>query len=273
MAPVTIGEVLNRLRGEFPEITVSKIRYLDAEGLVQPDRSEGGYRKFSAEDIERLRYVLRAQRDRFLPLAKIREELARLDRGLPVETPGPPTAAASSIPVGAPTGAQARAGGTVAPATAAPTSATPGGGNPLVPPQEPPPRARPSIFDLGVGELRLSESELAERSGLSTLDVTELRSAGILGNDATFDAVDLAIAKAAAELMGAGGLEPRHLRMYSRFVDNEVAQHEPRVRTLLRQRNPDSHVAARKGLDDAVNAANDLHRLLLGRAMRDLLGN
>ena len=59
----TIGEVLNRLKDEFDDITISKIRFLEAEGLITPDRTESGYRKFTAADIDRLRYVLRAQRD------------------------------------------------------------------------------------------------------------------------------------------------------------------------------------------------------------------
>lgn len=71
-----IGEVLDRLRGEFPDITVSKIRYLEAEGLVTPGRSRSGYRRFTAADVERLRAVLRLQRDEYLPLRVIR---ARLD--------------------------------------------------------------------------------------------------------------------------------------------------------------------------------------------------
>jgi DNA-binding transcriptional MerR regulator len=78
----TIGRVLEMIRGEFPDISVSKLRYLEAEGLVSPDRQQpSGYRRFSERDVERLLYVLRAQRDRYLPLKVIREELEALDRG------------------------------------------------------------------------------------------------------------------------------------------------------------------------------------------------
>jgi DNA-binding transcriptional MerR regulator len=79
----TIGEVLNRLKDEFDDITISKIRFLEAEGLINPDRTESGYRKFTGPDIDRLRYVLRAQRDRYLPLKVIKDELDRIDAGLP----------------------------------------------------------------------------------------------------------------------------------------------------------------------------------------------
>ncbi|MEU0881800.1 MerR family transcriptional regulator [Lentzea sp. NPDC005914] len=72
---MSIGAVLSQLRPEFPEVTISKIRFLEAEGLVRPARTASGYRQFSAADVERLRFVLSAQRDRYLPLKVIREQL------------------------------------------------------------------------------------------------------------------------------------------------------------------------------------------------------
>ncbi|MGF7239217.1 MAG: MerR family transcriptional regulator [Frankia sp.] len=86
---ITIGEVLDRLRSDFPDVTLSKIRYLEAEGLVEPARTSSNYRKYSAADVERLRYVLGAQRDRYLPLRVIKEELAALDHGRDPTAPGP----------------------------------------------------------------------------------------------------------------------------------------------------------------------------------------
>ena len=78
----TIGVVLEMIRPEFPDISVSKLRYLETEGLISPDRQQpSGYRRFSQQDIDRLLYVLRAQRDRYLPLKVIREELEAIDRG------------------------------------------------------------------------------------------------------------------------------------------------------------------------------------------------
>jgi DNA-binding transcriptional MerR regulator len=71
-----IGEVLSQLRGEFPDISPSKIRFLEAEGLIEPARSSSGYRRFSSADIQRLRYILTMQRDSYLPLRVIRERLA-----------------------------------------------------------------------------------------------------------------------------------------------------------------------------------------------------
>lgn len=89
---LTIGEVLAVLRDDFPDVTISKIRYLESEDLVHPQRTPSGYRKFSGADVSRLRYVLAAQRDQYLPLRVIKEHLAALDRGEPL----PPTAGGPS---------------------------------------------------------------------------------------------------------------------------------------------------------------------------------
>lgn len=103
-APRTIGQVLDAIRGEFPDISVSKLRYLESEGLISPERDHpSGYRRFQQQDVDRLLFVLRAQRDRYLPLKVIREQLDALDRGEPIpenaeapppvdQTPPPPPA-------------------------------------------------------------------------------------------------------------------------------------------------------------------------------------
>lgn len=78
---MSIGEVLTALQGEFPDVAVSKIRYLESEGLVTPQRSASGYRRFVQDDVDRLRFILRAQRDQYLPLKVIREQLEAMDSG------------------------------------------------------------------------------------------------------------------------------------------------------------------------------------------------
>ena len=83
---MSIGEVLGILKPEFPDITVSKIRFLEGAGLVQPDRSASGYRKFSEDDVARLRFVLRAQRDQYLPLRVIRQRLTDLEQAGGLDT-------------------------------------------------------------------------------------------------------------------------------------------------------------------------------------------
>lgn len=79
---MSIGEVLAQLRPDFPDVSISKIRFLETEGLVEPQRSASGYRRFSGDDIARLRYVLTVQRDHYLPLRVIKEQLEQLDRGM-----------------------------------------------------------------------------------------------------------------------------------------------------------------------------------------------
>ncbi|MGY1640782.1 MerR family transcriptional regulator [Geodermatophilus sp. SYSU D00703] len=91
---LTIGEVLTVLRDDFPDVTISKIRYLESEDLVHPQRTPSGYRKFSSADVARLRYVLAAQRDHYLPLRVIKEHLDALDRGEPLPGTAPPSAEA-----------------------------------------------------------------------------------------------------------------------------------------------------------------------------------
>ena len=79
---MNIGQVLDQLRGDFPGVTIPKIRFLEDKGLIKPERTPSGYRKFSGDDVDRLRYVLRMQRDHYLPLKVIGEHLDAIDRGL-----------------------------------------------------------------------------------------------------------------------------------------------------------------------------------------------
>src|SRR5438067_9283817 len=116
---MSIGDVLKSLREEFPEVTVSKIRFLEAEGLIEPERTPSGYRKFYQGDVARLRYILRLQRDNFMPLKIIRRKLEQFEadgaeatarpsrarpesREEPEEPPLPPTSAGDDLdtPVG-----------------------------------------------------------------------------------------------------------------------------------------------------------------------------
>jgi DNA-binding transcriptional MerR regulator len=92
-ATLSIGEVINRLRDEFPDLTVSKVRFLEGQGLIDPDRSASGYRMFGEEDVNRIQYILREQRDHFLPLKVIKSKLTAWERGEePTTAPqsGPP---------------------------------------------------------------------------------------------------------------------------------------------------------------------------------------
>lgn len=230
----TIGEVLNQLKEDFEDITISKIRFLESEGLVYPDRTESGYRKFTDDDVDRLRFVLTAQRDHYLPLKVIREQLDRLDAG------GYP--AVGAVPQsGAPVG------------VAGDEADDPDG---LA--------AAPAEVSLGI-------RELAEATGLDPAQIRALREYGVLGDrtdeKAFFDGDDLVAAKAARELLQLG-LEPRHLRMYRQFVDREMALFEQLVQPLMRQRDPEARRQAVRQLETLSALTSRLESALLARALR-----
>lgn len=97
---LTIGEVVQRLQSGYPDLSISKIRFLEDEGLVSPERTSGGYRKFSQSDVSRVEMILRLQREHFLPLAVIREKLADFDRGkIPPELARVPVGMTEPLPL------------------------------------------------------------------------------------------------------------------------------------------------------------------------------
>lgn len=97
---LTIGEVVQRLEGAYPDLSISKVRFLEEEGLVSPERTSGGYRKFSQADVSRVEMILRLQKEHFLPLAVIREKLADFDRGkIPPELARVPVGMTEPLPL------------------------------------------------------------------------------------------------------------------------------------------------------------------------------
>jgi len=184
----TIGAVLAELKDDFPDISVSKIRFLESAGLLTPQRTGAGYRSFSPADVDRLRYILTAQQERFWPLKVIREALDALDRGLAPETsaggadgrPRPPRAAAD--------------------------------------PDVPTPRQLAATSDL-----RVTGPELCAAAGLDQRTFEALGTFGLLRPDARghYDADALAVARAAGALAGYG-VEPRHLRPFRTAADREI---------------------------------------------------
>jgi DNA-binding transcriptional MerR regulator len=246
----TIGEVLNQLKGDFEDITISKIRFLESEGLVFPDRTDSGYRKFSDDDVDRLRFILTAQRDHYLPLKVIREQLERLDAG---ELPTSPAGDADAM--AATPGAMLRAPALAEALDAALSTSS------------------ERLLAPDAGDISLTVDELSDATGLPAADVRSLREYGLIGGNAdatAFDAADLLVARAARELLRMG-LEPRHLRMYLQFVDREVSLFEQVVTPLLRQRNPDARQRATEQLEQLAAMTDRLKRALLASALRESL--
>ncbi len=229
---MSIGEVLTRLRGDFPDVTISKIRFLESAGLVQPQRTASGYRKFSTTDLDRLRYILTAQRDRYLPLRVIREHLDAIARGLePAEVAGE----APRVPSVSSGGAAGGREGT---------------------------EARP---------LRLSRSELLANSGLTEQQLDQLQSFGLVRagpEPAFYDRRALAVAAAAARL-AMFGLEPRHLRPFKTAADREAGLIEQVVAPVARQRDDEAADRAAGMRSELEQLTGLLHGLLVASALDD----
>lgn len=185
---VGIGSVIDQLKPDFPELSVSKVRFLEAQGLIKPVRTPAGYRRYSAADIERLRYILGAQRDQFLPLRVIKEHLDGMNRG--VEPPS--SGSGSVVPSGTMTTSDA--------SHEAPTRSRV---HPLVSMATP----------LSEADVRLSEQEILRSANLSRDVWSEAITQGLVAadSDGSYAVADLEIARALSGLLEYG-LTPRHLR-------------------------------------------------------------
>lgn len=233
---MSIGAVLDLLRPDFPDVTISKIRFLEAEGLVTPQRAASGYRRFSAYDCARLRYVLIAQRDHYLPLKVIKARLeAQPDGELPASGSAYPVPRLVSVAT-APPGADSSA------AAVAPT------------------------------QLRLSREDLLERSGVPDALLTALLKAGVVttGPGGLFDehaVVILQCAQALAEY----GVEPRHLRAFRSAADRQSDLIAQIAGPVIKA----GKAGARDRADDLAREvaalAITLHTSLVKSAVRDVL--
>ncbi|MDT9691946.1 MerR family transcriptional regulator [Streptomyces sp. P9(2023)] len=227
---VSIGTVLNQLRDEFPEVTISKIRFLEAEGLVEPRRTASGYRKFSPQDVERLAQILRMQRDHYLPLKVIREHLDALARGEQVKLPAP--SPQRDLLDGA-AGAWAwEADGD-----------------------------RPTAARVGRAEL-LAAAEVTEE------ELVEWESYGLIapGPEGGYDAEAITVARLVADL-GRFGLEPRHLRAVKAAADREAGLVEQMVAPLRRHRNPQTRAHAEATAKELAGLSVRLHAALVQTAL------
>jgi DNA-binding transcriptional MerR regulator len=238
---MSIGEVLTLLRPEFADITISKLRFLEAEGLVEPTRTPSGYRKYSPTDIDRLRLVLAAQRDRYLPLRVIKDQLDALDRGESVVAP------------------------VVAPAVRSEKVDQPAP-SPRVPTRVGPPTE--------LGDQRLTRVQLAERSGLDEAGITDLEQYGLLvpGDTGFYGPEALTVARIAAQL-AEYGLEGRHLRPYRGTADREVGLLAQLLVPLSRQGGPNSRAQALETVHELAALCSQLHGALVRQGLRTVLGS
>lgn len=226
-AYLSIGEVLNRLRGDFADITISKIRFLESEGLIEPQRTPSGYRKFTSSDLDRLRYVLLAQRDQYLPLKVIKDNLDAMDRGLE-------PAVIAGVAAPRPRIGLATIDGEMA----------------------------PSAFG-EVSEMRLSRDELLKSSGLIDEQLVELESYGLItARGRHYDGDALAIAKAVTE-MASFGIQARHLRSFKSAADREIGLIEQVITPLTRQKSSEAKARAEEVQKEIASLSIRLHAALV----------
>jgi DNA-binding transcriptional MerR regulator len=239
---LSIGEVLAQLRGDFPGLNISKIRFLESEGLIEPERTPSGYRKFTHSDVERLRYVLTCQREHYLPLKVIREHLDAIDRGLE-----PPALNGAQVPQ-------------------VPRVVLDGDGYPA-----------PEAFRADPGDhggLRLSRTELLTAAQIEDPLLEQLESFGLVRprqgsayRSAPYDGDALVIAKTAGEL-AAFGLEPRHLRAFKTAADREVGLVEQVVSPMRRGRDAGASARAEEAITQMAALSVRLHATLVKAALR-----
>jgi DNA-binding transcriptional MerR regulator len=249
---LSIGEVLEVLRPDFPDISISKLRFLESEELVTPERTPSGYRKFFDRDVERLRYILTLQRDQFLPLKVIRQKLAGSgDAGL--EGVGSAGTSVQTSPSGDGDTSEAAARKKERRTTVAATGGSDSDGLPV---------------DLTGAQL--SRAELMDASGLSEESLRGLEEFRLLGgDDGSFDETDLVAARAAKGLIDYG-LEPRHLRMYRQFADREAAFFEQIISPLAHRRDPEARSEAYRSLQELLQLSRHMREAVLRSSLRGL---
>jgi DNA-binding transcriptional MerR regulator len=232
---MNIGQVLDELRPDFPGVTIPKIRFLEDKGLIKPERTPSGYRKFSHDDVDRLRYVLRMQRDHYLPLKVIGEHLDAIDRGLepPPLDPVVPTVPRVALA-----------------ADGLPSAAS---------------------FTRR-DQVRLSRKELLKIAGIDEALLDQLEQYGLitsLRGTGHYDTDALVIARTARELADFG-FEPRHLRAFKTAADREVGLVEQVVAPHKRGRDAAAKARAEDTVSEIAALSVRLHATLVKSGLRQV---
>jgi DNA-binding transcriptional MerR regulator len=234
---LTIGAVCKALSQEFPDISISKIRYLEDQKLLAPRRTPGGYRLYSSSDVGRLRTILRMQRDEFLPLRVIRQELAA-GRSTDEEVPRAPASDGGAAPGDARPGAALR-------------------------------RLTFSLQDRGA---LYSLEDVVEETAADPKLVAELEEYGIVrgemrGGTRYYDETEREIVRAVTEL-SRFGVAGRNLRVFKTSAERESALLQQILAPALRSRNPERRREAIETLENLAAVASHLKHLLLVRDLR-----
>ncbi|MEX0847605.1 MAG: MerR family transcriptional regulator [Ilumatobacteraceae bacterium] len=289
---LSIGEVLGLLLEEFPDVTISKIRFLESQGLIEPERTSSGYRKFFDADIERLRVILREQRENFLPLRVIRDRLdsGEIDDSGAIPMPVVPTDAPSSPAQPQPTDNVSPLNRGIRNVRIAPSVATSAmsadGDDPtgtisvhadsVITDRHPAAQSRqrsPVMLASVVERAEVYDAnELCAAAGITAEQLADLRSFSLVaprgtGLNATYTDGDVAIAKAASGFL-ARGIDARHLRSWRQSAEREATLYEQRILPLLRQRNPQARQDAVTLLGELADLGAELRQALMVSLLR-----
>jgi DNA-binding transcriptional MerR regulator len=224
---LTIGEVLNQVRSEFDDISISKIRFLEAEGLIVPSRTKSGYRKFSSADVDKLRYILRMQRDHYLPLKVIKEHIEAIDRGLKpeideIEKPKVPSALVDLNQLG----------------------------------------IKKSNIRVTREEL-ISNTSITDQDLKESEDYGLIK---VLADKRHYDDIAVKTARVIAALSGFG-LEPRHLKFLKSGSDRESSLIKQVASPMSRSKRPDAGEQALEMMREISNLTNQLHFILVSSTL------
>jgi DNA-binding transcriptional MerR regulator len=266
---LSIGEVLAQLLEEFPDITISKIRFLESQGLIEPERTPSGYRKFTTGEVERLRFILREQRTNYLPLRIIKDKLdddtADISRDISRDIMMPSEYVASSgHPATRTTVPRPREVVTSVPSTTASLTDQ----DPIIPES-----VRRAQRDDALRHVDKTESiprdQLLQQLAIDPMLLKELEAAGMIsghevGDTTFFDASSIAIARAASRFQELG-IDVRHLRGWKTSADREVSLFEQRILPYLRQRNPVARDEALRMLAEFMDLGGELRSALIQR--------
>jgi DNA-binding transcriptional MerR regulator len=276
---VSIGDVLDQLRPEFDDITISKIRFLESQGLIDPERTPSGYRKFYPSDVERLRFILREQREHFLPLKVIKERLAEMDSGAVAvprsgNTAEPDAAEAAESQPAAKAKPKKRRGKAAAAEPLFETTRRAAESDAARTMTESvQDDTSPDVYGLAQTEVILTRTELAKAAGITDEELGHLEEYGLVTPAHTsrdrvlFDEDALAIARVASSFMR-HGIEARHLRMYRAFAEREAGLYEQVLLPYVRQRNPEAQARTRDTLGELSGLGRQLRTALLRQAIR-----
>jgi DNA-binding transcriptional MerR regulator len=230
----SIGEVLVSVKTEFPDITISKIRFLEAEGLIEPERTPSGYRKFYSDDVERLKSILRMQRDEYLPLKVIKERLLHQDAG-----------AEDGEPSDDGEGRSEDGASLVEEIAEAPTG-------------------------LQMSLEEMSTATGIERDKIKELEAFGIISSHGPEGARYYDGDDFIILSIVKDFFRYG-IEARHLTMYKHFADRESSFFDQIVAPTLRQKNPDARRTAAQTLANLSATSRKFKQALLRTNLRDHL--